>query len=140
MYEHRLKYNGEWRSVNKCLLPGYIVVITADPAALAARLRAIPKFTRLLTMMKTFVPLREDERAWLEECTKPKQRTIPISIAYRKGDTLVITQGPLKGREAMVTRVIRKKCVALVEIHVGNKTITTEVGLAVMPEEEAIRA
>lgn len=138
MYMHRLKVKGEWVDVEKRLLPGYIVVVTTDPAAMANRFRAIPKFSRLLPMMKTFVPLREDERTWLDEATKPKERIIPISIAYRKGDSIVVTEGPLKGREGMVTRIIRKKCVAVVEIHAGNKTFTTEVGLAVIPEEEAM--
>ena len=50
----------------------------------------------------------------------------------------MITKGPLKGREGMITRIIRKKCVAVAEIHMGNKTIATEVGLAVMPEEQAL--
>ena len=136
-YIHRLKLKGEWVDQEKRLLPGYIVLITTEPAAVANRLRAVPKFTRLLTQLKEFIPLRDDERAWLDEATKPKDRVIPISIAYRKGDSLVITQGPLKGREAMITRIIRKKCVAVVEVHIGNKTVTTEVGLAVVPEDQA---
>lgn len=135
---HRLKLKGEWVDVEKRLLPGYIIVVTTNPAAVATRLRAVPKFTRLLVQFQEFLPMRADERAWLEEATRPKDRVIPISIAYRKGDTLAITQGPLKGREAMITRVIRKKCLAVVEVHIGNKTITTEVGLAVVPEEEAL--
>ena len=60
-FKPRQKFKGEWRDVEKRLLPGYIVVVTPDPAALAQRLRAIPRFTRLLSFMNEFVPLREDE-------------------------------------------------------------------------------
>ena len=136
-FSTRRKYRGEWRDLQKPLLPGYVIVVTADPNPLSRRLRRIPKYARLLTMGETFVPLRPSERAWIEEFTREGERVVPISIAYRRGDTLVVTQGPLKGREGMVTRVIRKKCLAVVELTVGGKRVTTTVGLAVVPEQEA---
>ncbi len=138
-YIHRLKYHGEWRDVEKQLLPGYVVAVTSSPVELAHRLKSIREFSRLLTMVKTFVPLREDERAWIEENTQSGDRVIPISVGYRRGDVLVVTEGPLKGREAMVDRIVRKKCVAVIKVHMGSMTITTEVGLAVLPENEAAK-
>lgn len=136
-YVHRLKYRGEWRDVERHLLPGYVVAVTSDPAKLARKLLGVRDFTRLLTITETFVPLREEERAWIDENTKAGERVIPISVGYRRGDTLVVTNGPLAGHEAMVDRVIRKKCVAVLKVHVGNKTVMTEVGLALLPEREA---
>lgn len=136
-YVHRLKYSGEWRDVEKPLLPGYVVAVTSDPVVLSHQLFKVREFSRLLTITNEFIPLREDERLWIEENTRSGQRTIPISIGYREGDTLVVTDGPLKGREAMIQRIIRKKCVAVLQIHVGNKTITTEVGFALLPKKDA---
>lgn len=135
-FHTRHKFGQEWRDVEKLLLPGYVVAVTREPDQLSRRLRQIPEFTKLLTMGETFVPLRDDERAWMEDWTTRGDRTIPISIAYKKGDKLVVTEGPLKGREGMVTRVNRKKCLAFVELDVGGKKITTKVGLAVVPEPE----
>lgn len=135
-YVHRLKYSGEWRDVEKPLLPGYVVAVTSDPVALSHWLFKVHEFSRLLTMTDEFIPLREDERMWIEENTRSGQRAIPISVGYREGDTLVVTDGPLKGREAMIQRIIRKKCVAVLQIHVGNKTITTEVGFALLPKKD----
>ena len=136
-YVHRLKYHGEWRDFERPLLPGYVVAVTSDPVALIHKLHRIREFSRMLTMAETIVPLREEERAWIDENTTAGERVIPISVGYRKGDTVVVTEGPLKGREAIIERVIRKKCVAILKIHAGNVTITTEVGLALLPQKTA---
>ena len=136
-YRTRLKFGGQWQDVEKPLLPGYVVVVTRHPNALSRWLRKVPEFTRLLAMGESFVPLRDDERAWIDEWTTYGDRTVPISIAYRKGDDLVVTEGPLKGHEGKIVRVIRKKCQAQVALHVDGKRITTTVGLAIVPRSES---
>lgn len=133
-FQTQMKYHGEWRYKEKPLLPGYVVAVTAEPAALAHLLRGVPEFSRLLTSGETFVPLRDDERVWMEEFTKAGERTIPMSFAYKKGDTLVVTSGALVGREGMITRVSRRKSLAFVEIDVGGKRVTTTVGLGIVGE------
>lgn len=103
------KFHGTWQYVEKRLLPGYVIAVT----------------------------MRPDERVWIEEFTSKHDRTIPMSFAYREGDTLVVTQGPLKGREGIITRVNRKKSLAFVELQVGGKRVTTTVGLGIVPKEES---
>lgn len=128
------KFRGEWRYKDKTLLPGYVIVVANDPVRLSHTLRKVPEFTHLLEAGETFVPLRDDERAWMEEFTKEGKRTIPMSFGYREGDKLVVTRGPLKGREGMITRISRKKSLAFVELHVNGVRVTTTVGLGIMPK------
>lgn len=135
-YRIRQKREGEWLDGERLLLPGYVVAVTQQPEALARALRSIPEFTRVLTMGETFVPLNTDEQAWIDRWTKEGDRTIPLSVAYKKGDTLVVTEGPLKGNEGMITRVNRRKCLAFLELQVGDKRVVTTVGLAIVPSEE----
>ena len=97
------------------------------------------EFSRLLTIAETFVPLREEERAWIEESTIPGDRVVPISIGFCKGDAIVVTGGPLRERKAMVKRFIRKKCLAILAVYIGEVRVTTEVRLALLPEREATR-
>ena len=130
------KRAGEWQYVERLLLPGYLIAVTAYPDELRDLLRSIPDFTRLLAMGETFVPLREDERAWIEEFTKPSDRTIPMSRGYMRGDTLVATEGPLVGHEGLITRVNRHKSLAILEFHIGGKRITTRVGLGIVGKEK----
>lgn len=131
------KRRGEWKDVEHPLMPGYVIAVTSDPGKVAQVLRGIPKYARMLTMGESYVPLSEEERRWLDEQTSPGERVVPMSVAYKRGDTIVITDGPLKGREWMVGRVNRANSMAHLELHVGAMTIRTKVGLAILPEEKA---
>jgi transcriptional antiterminator NusG len=135
-YRTRRKRNGVYQDEEKLLLPGYLIAVTTAPDRLQRRLRRIPEFTRLLTMTETFVPLRDDERAWIEEWTTKGDRTIPISVAYKKGETLVVTEGPLKGNEGLITRINRRKCLATIELSIDGKRVTTTIGLAIVPTDQ----
>lgn len=135
-YEFRRKIKGEWTKQKRLLLPGYVIAVTAEPWKLAHMLNSMREFTRLLTMGKTFIPLSEDDRLWIERWTMKDNRTISMSFAYKEGDVIVVTDGPLVGHEAMITRVNRRKRLAHLEIHAGQVTIHTTVGLEVLPKSE----
>lgn len=132
-YRTQFKLHGEWHDEEKLLLPGYVVAVTSDPWKLARVLRKVSGLTRLLTMGETFAPLSEDDRSWIERWTTEGDRTIPMSIAYKEGDSIVVTEGPLMGHEGMIVRIKRRLNLAELEIHAGQMTIRTTVGLAVMP-------
>lgn len=133
-YATQHKEHGVWVDQVRQLLPGYVVAVTADPWELARVLRKVPGLTRLLTMGETFLPLSDDDRSWIERWTKAGERTIPMSVARKEGDKIVVTNGPLKGFEAMIERINRRKALAHLEIHAGQLTIHTTVGLAVLPD------
>ena len=135
-FTHRLKFRGEWREVQRALMPGYVIAVTTDPVKLQRILRATPGFTKLLVFGEMYQALRDEERGWIEAATRPQERVVPISVGYREGDTLVVTEGPLKGHEALVKRIIRKKSLAVLELHAGGKRITATVGLAVLPKRD----
>ena len=136
-FNTRHKFGDEWRDVTKQLLPGYLIAVTERPEALAERLRAIPEFARMLSVGEQFVPLNEAERAWMDEFTSQGERVVPMSMAVKSGDSIVVTSGPLKGREALITKVNRRKCLAFVELHVGGMRVTTTVGLGIVAEDES---
>jgi transcriptional antiterminator NusG len=135
-YQTQTKVRGEWCYVERSLLPGYVIAVTRQSGRLAHLLRGVSEFTRLLAVGEAFVPLSAEERAWMERFTKPGERTIPMSFAYRKGDALVVTEGPLKGMEGVIERINRKKSLAYVQMKVGGKKVTTTVGLGIVGEHE----
>lgn len=128
----RHKFGGEWRDVEKRLLPGYVVVVTDKPGALARVLKTMPGFARVLTQGETFVPLSKGDREWMETFTSKGERTIALSVAYKEGDRVIVTSGPLKGREGLIKGVNRSKCLAILEFSVGGIRITARVGLAIV--------
>ena len=127
------KVRGEFVQVERLLMPGYLIAVTDSPGQLAGILRRIHAFCRLLVVADDYVPLVGVERAWLEEATKAHERLLPMSFGYKVGDTLTVTKGPLKGYEALVSKVDRANSLAHVEVHVGPMTIRTTVGLGILP-------
>ena len=135
MFRTQKKIRGEFRTVERLLTPGYIVVATDSPDRLADLLRGVRELTRVLTAGGEYVPLSSAERAWAEQWTQRGERVIPMSFGYKEGDALTVTTGPLKGQEGRVDRIDRKHSLAHVEIHVGPMTIRTTIGLGVLPKE-----
>lgn len=131
----RKKWKDGWRDVEYPLLPGYVIAVTDTPAALAELLRGINGMCRLVSSGDAYTPLDDGERAWVEAQTNRGDRVVPMSFGYKEGDNLVVTSGPLKGFEGRIVRVDRRNCLAHLEFHVGEKTIKTSVGLAVVPKQ-----
>ena len=61
-----------------------------------------------------------------------------MTMAYKKGDKVIITEGPLKNQEAMITKIDRRRNSAHIVIHAGQYTIRTTVGIAVLPESKML--
>ena len=134
-YASRKKRMGNWHDTTRMLLPGYVIAVVRNPARLALALRGLGDFARVLSSSdeKAYSPLDEAEREWLESQTVPGERIVPMSFAVKEGAKVVVTDGPLAGNEAMITRIDRKNCIAHVEFHAGTMTLRTTVGLAIMP-------
>lgn len=131
-YQTQKKFQGEWLEVERLLLPGYVIVDTAKPELLMQTLRRIPDFTRLLTMGETFAPLEERDVEWIGTFTQKGRRTIPMSMGVMEGDRVVVTEGPLVGREALIKRVNRHRSLAILELQICGRTVTIKVGLGIV--------
>ena len=99
-------------------------------------LRDLPEFARLLAQGNEFVPLAPAEVEVIGGFTKPGDRVVPMSVGVKDGDRVVITQGPLVGHEAMVKEIWRRKSIAILEIDMCGRTVTTRVGLGVLSKEK----
>ncbi|WP_165051502.1 MULTISPECIES: hypothetical protein [unclassified Adlercreutzia] len=133
-YRTQKKMRGEWRDVERALMPGYLIAVANDPAKLAQCLRRVGGFCRVVKAGQTYVPLSAYERTWLEANTRRGDRVVPMSFGRKVGDALEVTQGPLKGYEGRITKVRRSDSLAFLEFHVGPMKIKTTVGLGILPE------
>lgn len=135
-YATEMKVRGSWVPCERMLFPGYLIAVTADPEALERQLVALPEFARVLSMGEKFVPLAAEEVDLIGGFTKPGQRTVPMSKGrieeFEDGDRIVVTQGPLKGHEAMISRVNRRKSTAYLTINFCGRTVETRVGLGIL--------
>ena len=126
------KIKGEWKNVTQTLFPGYVIAVTGNVDELKHRLNCVSEFTRLLKMGEGFVPLSFAEQSWLSEYTSKGDREIPMSMGVMEGDKVRVISGPLKGREALIISINRRKCLAFIKMDMFGREIETKVGLGVL--------
>ena len=131
-----MKVRGEWVPAQKPLFPGYLIAVTDEPVRLADALRRTPEFTRLLSVGETFVPLHDEDQAWIGAFTKKGARVVPMSTGVMEGDHVVVLDGPLVGCEAMIKSVNRHKSLAILEFEICGRRVTTKVGLGIVRKRE----
>ena len=135
-FKTQRKWKGEWQDIEHLLLPGYVIADAENPARLADAIRGIRDLCRLLSCGETYMPLEQGERIWMERQTQKGNRVIPMSFAYKVGEELEISEGPLKGFYGQISRIDRSKSTAYLELHFGQMTIKTKVGLGILPCEQ----
>ena len=121
-----------WDTTTEPLFPGYVIVDTAHPRRLHSRLAALPDFLRLLDVDGDFLPLNDDEVAWIDGFTKRGHRVVDMSRAVVEGGIVRIMDGPLVGREAQVKRINRRKRRAILELSILGRTVEVPMGLEVV--------
>ncbi|WP_080802543.1 antiterminator LoaP [Arabiibacter massiliensis] len=138
-YQVERKFHGQYRTLTRNLFPGYVIAVTSRVGELNERLGRIPTFTRMLGSEKSFIPLDRTEKALINAFTTEKHRVVSLSKAVIVGDDVVVTEGPMIGREGWITEVNRRKGTARIETDMFGRTINVEIGLAVVgrrPEKE----
>ena len=135
-----MKLHGAWIPVEKPLFPGYLIAETDDPAALDRALGRMEGFARVLRQGDVYVPLAREERELIESFTEPGERVVPMSMGFKDGDAVVVTKGPLVGRQGFIRGINRRKSIAYLELDLCGRTVRTRVGLGVLSGEGSARA
>ncbi|MFR3450956.1 MAG: antiterminator LoaP [Collinsella sp.] len=125
--------SGQWHRILEKLFPGYVFVRTSASKRAREVLGRVPAFTRMLTSAgDTCLPLTADEVAWINATTNMDTHVMEMSEGVIEGDRVVVIRGPLKGREASITRVDRHKRLAWVDMNMFGRNKTIRVGLEIV--------
>ena len=130
------KRDGRWVRAVKRLLPGYVFVRTDDPDTLAAGLRGLPGFSRLLGVSgERFLPLTPGEEAWLGALANPDTHVVELSQGVIEGDRVRVSAGPLMGLESAIRKVDRHKRAAWIEVSLMGRTKLVKVGMEIVRKQ-----
>lgn len=131
------RWKGEWHKRTERLTPGYLYVETSDAEKLALQLRRVPAFTKLLGNNEVFIPLNNDEVAWLNAFTGGDRRVIEMSEGIVEGSKVVVLRGPLRGHEAEIKRIDRHRRMAELEVSMLGRMKTIRLGLEIISKSPA---
>lgn len=131
-YVHRKKYKGEWHDMKDVLFKGYVFMITDHVDELYVELKKIPDLTKMICKKKEVIyPLKDGEIEFLKTFGK-EEHIVDISTGFIEGDRINITEGPLFGKEGMITKIDRHKRIAYISVDIFNENITAKVGLEII--------
>ena len=131
------KYRGDWHTVEEILFPGYIFIETDNIRELYYDLQKVPKLTKILGIDGDVIyPLSESEVYFIKSFCDNDDHTVDISTGFIEGDRVIITDGPLLGKEAHIRKIDRHKSIAYLDIDFFNQTISTKVGLEIIKKDK----
>lgn len=136
-FEAMRRWKGEWHKRAERLAPGYLFVETHDAEKLALQLRRVPAFTKLLGNNEVFIPLNDEEVAWLNAFTGNDRRVVEMSEGIVEGSKVIVLRGPLMGHEAEIKRIDRHRRMAELEIRMLGRMKTIRLGLEIVSKSSA---
>ncbi|MFR7590504.1 MAG: antiterminator LoaP [Longibaculum sp.] len=131
-YVTKRKFKGKWHDVRSVLFKGYVFLISDEIDELFTELKKVPDFTKVIGKKKeTIYPLKDGEVEFLKAFGKD-DHIVDMSVGFIEGDKIYITEGPLQGREGMITKVDRHKRIAYINVDIFNEITTAKVGLEII--------
>lgn len=131
-YVTKRKFKGKWHDVRSVLFKGYVFLISDEIDELFTELKKVPDFTKVIGKKKeTIYSLKDGEVEFLKTFGKD-DHIVDMSVGFIEGDKIYITEGPLQGREGMITKVDRHKRIAYINVDIFNEITTAKVGLEII--------
>lgn len=131
-YITKKKFRGQWHDIREVLFKGYIFLISDHIDELFNELKKIPDFTKVIGKKKDIIyPLKDNEIEFLKTFGKD-EHIVDMSIGYIEGETIHITEGPLQGKEGLITKIDRHKRIAYINVNIFNEETTAKVGLEII--------
>lgn len=118
----------------KTMFPGYVFFDTNEIEDLFIRLKKISKLTKILKTGDEFTPISEKEEEMIRRLGGSKH-LIELSIGFKEGDKVVITDGPLLGLESRIRSINRTRRTAVLEVPLMGETRDVTVALKVLNKD-----
>lgn len=125
-YQRMMRYGSNWHLEKRMLLPGYIFLLGTETMSLKEHHKGNWENVSLLSWESPY-PRKMCQSGNL----------IGMSRGIMRDGILMVTSGPLKGREELVRRIDRHKRIAEIEIPFGADNRRVTVGLEIYKKVQA---
>lgn len=135
------KRHGKVRNEIKPMFPGYLFVISEIPYdEFVVKIYECIRYSKYILKLLNYGDWRQasmnfKERQMLELLWKDINKDkvcIKCSKVIIEGDAIVVTEGPLKGRESIIKRINRHKMQAAIEVEIFGEIREITVGLEIV--------
>lgn len=131
-YERMRKYEGTWHLEKANLFPGCVVLECEGDQELLKVLQALHQELPMddFNNEKNVVAVNEAEESCLREMVG-EMKYLPMSKGVIRSGRIRVTEGPLRGREQMISKVDRHKRIAFLKFQDGPADSCLKAGLEI---------
>lgn len=127
------------RYLKRPLFPGYVFIETDMPATsfLSEYILLIYRSMDIIRILKDTaggIALPDGERDRLNYLFRGKHY-LEHSVGYIEGDRIIVTAGPLLGREALIKKINRHNRDALIEMDLFGEKLTLKIALEIISKQ-----
>lgn len=136
-YERMMRYGGKWHLENRAILPGYIFLYGASIKALMQIRRengGRKQDVSFLFEAFTDESLIPCETPYLKDMCQ-EGNLVGMSKGVIQDGNLIVTSGPLEGREQLIQKINRHKRTAEIEIPFAGAKKHVTVGLEIYKKD-----
>ena len=131
MSERQHRKEGKFILFKEPLFPGYLFIVSNYIEEVAAAVWRISKFKRILRTGDSFATLKAEEVKNFTALTD-ENFNITMSRGFIAGDEIIVTEGPLKGHEALIKRIDRHKRMAYIELPFLKRDVRVRLPLEIV--------
>lgn len=128
----RERRQGVWYEVEKKMLPGYILVRGSLNVKDYDLFKEVPGLLKLLKTDEGFAPIPESEIQILGTLLIGGDVVESSTITFDEGDEVIVIDGPLKGLEAIILSVNKRKGRARIQLDFLGDARTMDVAVNVI--------
>ena len=131
--EHWFSHEGSWSLDTVPMYRGYVFLASRDASGLSKALSSLTLPVELVGAFgHSYLPLADEARDWFEQ-TMDEKHVLRNSVASIVDGRLLVSEGPLKGQEARVSRVDRhrRRCLVTVSDRDGGFAETMPIDVPV---------
>lgn len=130
-YEEKKHIQGEWKIQRKILFPGYVFLDSEELSKLYMELKQVTGLTKLLKTGDEVIPLTKEEVEFLWSFGGDKQ-IVSVSEGIIENTKVIVTSGPLIGKEGCIKKINRHKRKAFLEVNMFGRVQKIQVGLEII--------
>ena len=128
-------YRGESEIATLLLFPGYLFVETYNVKDFAEAVNQFPGRNVVLQTDELFCPIRKEEEFLLSDLAN-KNGIIEMSKGHIEDGQIVVTEGPLKGYEKYIKKLIKRNSTAVLEMTIFDKKVEYSLGLDIQETQK----
>lgn len=131
MAEYMTKKDAVYQTRIRPLFPGYLFLVTDRLGEIIPVFQRISDFKRIVRTGVDIMPIQQEE-ADLIAGICDEEHEVRMSTGIIQNSQILITNGPLKGREGLIRKIDRHHRTALVEMNLMGQPMQVSIPLEIV--------